>query len=90
MNHETPVYPQNLAVTPPTGGARSVGIVRRPKGGKIQRDTNWRLQVPVAVIKRCETSGEFHKSLECFTFSFPQNNLRIILNFSMRRYSSEE
>ena len=27
-DHATPLYPQNLAVTSPTGGGRSVGIVR--------------------------------------------------------------
>ena len=27
-NHVTPLYPQNLALTSPTGGGRSVGIVR--------------------------------------------------------------
>jgi hypothetical protein len=26
--HVTPLYPQNLALTSPTGGGRSVGIVR--------------------------------------------------------------
>ena len=27
-NHVTPLYPQKLALTLPTGGGRSVGIVR--------------------------------------------------------------
>ena len=27
-DHVTPLYPQNLALTSPTGGGRSVGIVR--------------------------------------------------------------
>jgi len=27
-DHVTPVYPQKLALTSPTGGGRSVGIVR--------------------------------------------------------------
>ena len=27
-DHVTPLYPQKLALTPPTGGGRSVGIVR--------------------------------------------------------------
>ena len=27
-NHVTPLYPQKLALTSPTGGGRSVGIVR--------------------------------------------------------------
>ena len=27
-NHVTPLYPQNLALTSPTGGGRSVGMVR--------------------------------------------------------------
>jgi len=27
-DHVTPLYPQNLALTSPTGGDRSVGIVR--------------------------------------------------------------
>jgi len=28
VDHVTPLYPQNLALTSPTGGGRSVGIVR--------------------------------------------------------------
>jgi hypothetical protein len=28
------------------------------KGGNVQRDTDWPLQFPVTVNKRCETSGE--------------------------------
>jgi hypothetical protein len=27
-DHVTPLYPQKLAITPPTGGGRSVGIIR--------------------------------------------------------------
>jgi len=27
-DHVTPLYPQKLALSPPTGGGRSVGIVR--------------------------------------------------------------
>jgi hypothetical protein len=29
-DHETPLYPQKLALTSPAGGGRSVGIVRSP------------------------------------------------------------
>jgi hypothetical protein len=29
-DHVTPLYPQKLALTSPTGGGRSVGIVRSP------------------------------------------------------------
>jgi hypothetical protein len=30
VDHVTPLYPQKLALTSPTGGGRSVGIVRSP------------------------------------------------------------
>ena len=30
-DHVTPLYPQKLALTSPTGGGRSVGIVRVPR-----------------------------------------------------------
>ena len=51
-DHVTPLYPQKLALTPPTDGGRSVGIVRvRTKATELyynvqyiclrmQRDTN--------------------------------------------------
>jgi len=37
-DHVTPLYPQKLALTSPTGGGRSVGIVRvRTKATELMR-----------------------------------------------------
>ena len=38
----------------------------RAKGGNVRQDTEWRLKLPVTVIKSCETSGEIYKGQERF------------------------
>jgi hypothetical protein len=41
-DHVTPLYPQKLVLTSPTGGGRSVGIVRsRTKATEFSLDTNY-------------------------------------------------
>ena len=45
-NHVTPLYPQKLALTSPTGGGRSVGIVRsRTKATERERERERELLV---------------------------------------------
>ena len=42
-DHVTPLYPQKLALTSPTGGGRSVGIVRvRTKATEFSLALVWR------------------------------------------------
>ena len=54
-DHVTPLYPQKLALTLPTGGGRSVGIVRvRTKATEFGLDVNnfviWIVRRTVGVI----------------------------------------
>jgi len=43
-DHVTPLYPQKLALTSPTGGGRSVGIVRsRTKATEFSFNSRWDL-----------------------------------------------
>ena len=49
-DHVTPLYPQKLALTSPTGGGRSVGIVRvRTKAMEFSLITGYRLLFIVLV-----------------------------------------
>jgi len=49
-DHVTPLYPQKLALTSPTGGGRSVGIVRvRTKATEMVRRSGSPLRRPVNV-----------------------------------------
>ena len=50
-DHVTPLYPQKLALTSPTGGGRSVGIVRaRTKATEFIRIINTILFVPAKCL----------------------------------------
>ena len=45
-------------VTPPNRITLVGGIeTNRAKGGNVRKDTEWRLKLPVTVIKSCETLG---------------------------------
>jgi len=45
-------------VTPPNRITLVGGIeTNRAKGGNVRQDTEWRLKLPVTVIKSCETLG---------------------------------
>jgi len=61
-DHVTPLYPQKLALTSPTGGGRSVGIVRvRTKATELQYqniefsicDSQLLLQCKIQIIFLC-------------------------------------
>ena len=55
-NHVTPLYPQKLALTPPTGGGRSVGMVRsRTKATEFSFSVNDPL-----VQSSTERKGKLH------------------------------
>jgi len=53
-NHVTPLYPQKLALTSPTGGGRSVGMVRsrtkatelRPSSGALDVELQHMVSAP--------------------------------------------
>jgi hypothetical protein len=54
-DHVTPLYPQKLALTSPTGGGRSVGIVRsRTKATEFFYINNTYSQLPHNVMKGTE------------------------------------
>ena len=58
-DHVTPLYPQKLALTSPTGGGRSVGIVRSQTKATELPQTSWRQHRPWSDSKwRLSTS--FH------------------------------
>ena len=53
-DHVTPLYPQKLAVTSPTGGSRSVGIVRvRTKA------TEFLIKVKTYLVRSTEGTLQF-------------------------------
>jgi len=54
-------------VTPPLRSTLVGGMeTNRAKGGNVRQDTEWRLKLPVTVIKSCETSGDIYKGQERF------------------------
>ena len=54
-------------VTPPIWSTLVGGNeTNTAKGGIVRQDTEWRLKLPVIVIKSCETSGEIYKGQERF------------------------
>ena len=59
-DHVTPLYPQKLALTSPTGGGRSVGIVRvRTKATEFSLVCLFNLSVSVEEEYGEKTSGGF-------------------------------
>ena len=69
-NHVTPLYPQKLALNSPTGGGRSVGMVRSQTKATefsfflvfyvtMHRDTLWKcmeeFKMPKKLINMCKT-----------------------------------
>jgi len=54
-------------VNPPIRSTLVDGIeTNKAKGGNVRQDKEWRLKLPVTVIKQGETSGEFCKDQKCF------------------------
>jgi len=51
-DHVTPLYPQKLALTSPTGGGRSVGIVRsRTKATEFYRYDSFRIVENALIVQ---------------------------------------
>jgi len=65
-DHVTPLYPQKLALTSPTGGGRSVGIVRvRTKATEYRSEA--------AVLEKYSASGVFCAITFSLDFSVRSN-----------------
>jgi len=81
-DHVTPLYPQKLALTSPTGGGRSVGIVRvRTKATELATSgviTDWVLNIYV-VVRRRRSAGKTSKRRDIHTYLFMYNYLFIYL-----------
>jgi hypothetical protein len=78
-------------VTPPLRSTLVGGIeTNRAKFGNVLQDTEWRLNLPVTVIKSCETSGEIYKGKDFFNFSHPKTIGESFSNALMRHYFSNE
>ena len=62
-DHVTLLYPQNLALTSPTGGDRSVGIVRsRTKATEVVK-----FEVVTAVLMKIFLSYDIRRRVDWFT-----------------------
>ena len=61
-DHATPLYPQKLALTSPTGGGRSVGIVRsRPRSlfaGKDLAGDGRGLEIQMTITDSARRGGD--------------------------------
>ena len=58
-DHVTPLYPQKLALNSPTGGGRSVGIVRvRTKATELSYIYIFRMKLRVQAVYSCELNSE--------------------------------
>jgi hypothetical protein len=67
-DHATPLYPQKLALTSPTGGCHSVGIVRlRTKATELLLLLLLLLTVNIIDQSAFNSPSPFHVQLEMFT-----------------------
>jgi len=79
-DHVTPLYPQNLALTSPTGGGRSVGkFLSRTKATEI-----WFIAVSLLFLSWSH-QRDFHiKLLRTYLFSSFEPHITLVLIFNTR------
>jgi len=66
-DHVTPFHPQKLALTSPTGGGRSVGIVRsRTKATEfsLAKADNWTINKELLIKKHYKAFAKFTKQIK--------------------------
>jgi len=76
-DHVTPLYPQKLALTSPTGGGRSVGIVR------VRTKTT----EESVTINRLENAPKLRSSCAFASFTTLRFLLNYFIEFVMKRFT---
>ena len=96
-DHVTPLYPQKLALTSPTGGGRSVGIVRsRTKATEFSLALCSRVRASWVIVNDCPTRCDYTQfyyfsgnSSTCFGWSRrPSSGAHVNCNYSIWHWSN--
>ena len=84
-DHVTPLYPQKLALTSPTGGGRSVGIVRwRTKATELLYNSNWLIYITEKMHVCCAVWNSSSNTIHVDTGPYRVNAMDVSSYYILR------